>query len=154
MKIIKSLNIYLIPVIILAISFSIYFINRNNSDIEYAKKMMLEITALRTAIDSYYLKTKSFPDLSLEKANDNLNLIKTKINNESEEINFAVIYGSNKLPETPRFKNLKSSNKVNDTENFKEVSNNGGWNYNKNTGEIRLNLPYNFFEQGIDWNKF
>lgn len=152
MKANKFLNFTSIPVILLAILLFISFTKRNNSDIENTKKMMLEIKSLRVAINNYYLKTNTFPNLHLEGANNDLNLIKEQIGDE--EFNFAKIYGSSKLAETPTFKNLKSSNKVYNIENFKEVSNNGGWNYNKNTGEIHINLPYNFFEQGIDWNNF
>jgi len=58
------------------------------------------------------------------------------------------------LPKTPAFKNLSESNKIYLVENFRKVTNDGGWNYNVKTGEIHVNLPYNFFEQGIDWGNY
>ena len=48
----------------------------------------------------------------------------------------------------------KAKNKIYLVENFKKVTNDGGWNYNIKTGEIHANLPYNFFEQGIDWENY
>ena len=58
------------------------------------------------------------------------------------------------LPKTPAFKDLTESNKIYLVENFRKVTNDGGWNYNVKTGEIHVNLPYNFFEQGIDWGNY
>ena len=48
----------------------------------------------------------------------------------------------------------KAKNKIYLVENFRKVTNDGGWNYNIKTGEIHANLPYNFFEQGIDWQNY
>ena len=48
----------------------------------------------------------------------------------------------------------KESNKIHMVENFKKVTDDGGWNYNIKTCEIHVNLPYNFFEQGIDWKNY
>lgn len=149
----KIFNFSLIPVLLLATLFFISIAKRDNSEIDYAKKMMNDIKHLRISIDNYYLKTGEFPNLALDGAKDDLTQIKHKFEN-GEEIDFATIYGAEILVATPEYKNLQSSNQVYEMTKFKNVSNNGGWNYNKKTGEIHINLPYNFFEQGIDWNSF
>lgn len=150
---IKIFNFSLIPVLLLATLFFISIAKSDNSDIDYARKMMNDIKHLRISIDNYYLKTGEFPDLALEGAKDDLTQIKHKFDN-GEEINFAIIYGAETLVATPEYKNLESTNQVYEVSKFKDISNNGGWNYNKKTGEIHINLPYNFFDQGMDWNSF
>ncbi|MDO4690208.1 MAG: hypothetical protein Q4A58_02810 [Fusobacterium sp.] len=150
---IKLFNFSLIPVLLLAGLFFVSIARSNNSDIDYAKDMINQIKHLRIAIDEYYLKTGEFPDLALTGAKDELSLIKIVLTN-NKEINFKDVYGSEVLAGTPEFKGLEATNKVNEVDNFKEPSFDGGWNYNKKTGEIHINLPYNFFDQSIDWNSF
>lgn len=150
---IRLFNFSLIPVLLLATLFFISIARSNNSDINYAKEMISNIKHLRISIDKYYLKTGEFPDLSGEGISNNLELIEYQTK-EGEVINFKDIYGFSTLAGTPKFKNLDASNKVYEVQNFKEVTNSGGWNYNIKTGEIHLNLPYNFFDQSIEWNSF
>lgn len=150
---IKVFNFSLIPVLLLATLFFVSIARSSNSDIDYAKKMINDIKHLRLSIDKYYLKTGEFPDLSKEGANEDLGLIVATLEN-GEKLSFKDIYGAEILSSTPEFKNLLASNKVYEVKNFKKVTNDGGWNYNKKTGEVHLNLPYNFFEQSIDWNSF
>lgn len=150
---IRLFNFSLIPVLLLAGLFFISIARSNNSDINYAKEMINNIKHLRMAIDRYYLKTGEFPDLAGEGVNDKLELIEYKTK-EGEKINFKDIYGFSVLAGTPDFKNLDASNKVYEVENFKKVTDSGGWNYNRKTGEIHINLPKNFFDQGIEWSSF
>ena len=150
---IKLFHFSLIPVLLLATLFFISIARSDNSDINYAKDMINDIKHLRISIDKYYLKTGEFPDLAQEGVNNNLELITFEIKGKSK-ISFKDIYGSNILAGTPKYKDLDASNIVNEVKDFKELSNDGGWNYNKKTGEIHINLPYNFFDQSIDWNSF
>ena len=73
---------------------------------------------------------------------------------DGEKIYFKDYLRESSLPKTPTFRDLTESNKVYLVENFRKVTNDGGWNYNIKTGEIHANLPYNFFEQGIDWENY
>ena len=73
---------------------------------------------------------------------------------DGEKIYFKDYLRQSSLPKTPAFKDLDESNKIYLVENFRKVTNDGGWNYNIKTGEIHANLPYNFFEQGIDWENY
>lgn len=152
----KVFNFSLIPVLLLATLFFISIAKSNDFDINYAKKMMNDIKHLRIAIDGYYLKTGTFPDLTMmskESEKNDLTLIKYSFEN-GEEITFADIYGSETLISTPEYKDLAASNKVYEVNDFTNVTNDGGWNYNIKTGEIHINLPSNFFDQSIDWNSY
>ena len=58
------------------------------------------------------------------------------------------------MPSTPSYKDLPKTNKVTIVTSFRKPTNDGGWNYNIETGEIHVNLPENFFGQGIDWKSY
>ena len=107
---------------------------------------------MRVAIDDFYKATGTFPDLVL--ANSDEKLEKIYYEKDGEKIYFKDYLKENGLPKTPAFKDLPESNKIHMVENFKKVTDDGGWNYNIKTGEIHVNLPYNFFEQGIDWKNY
>ena len=107
---------------------------------------------MRVAIDDFYKATGTFPDLVL--ANSDEKLEKIYYEKDGEKIYFKDYLKENGLPKTPAFKDLPESNKIHMVESFKKVTDDGGWNYNIKTGEIHVNLPYNFFEQGIDWKNY
>ncbi|MBQ3437800.1 MAG: hypothetical protein IJG31_04790 [Fusobacterium sp.] len=155
LKKIKSFifNLTLIPVLLLAGLFFVSIARSRDTEIDYAKKLIADIKHLRNSIDKYYLETGEFPNLTLEGAEENLEIIKFKFEN-GKEVSFKDIYGAEILTGTPEFNKLNASNKVYGLTDFKEATNIGGWNYNKKTGEIHANLPYNFFEQSIEWSTF
>ena len=107
---------------------------------------------MRIAIDDYYKATGTFPNLVLANSDEKLETIYYE--RDGERIYFKDYLKESTLPKTPAFKDLAESNKIYMVENFKKVTDDGGWNYNVKTGEIHVNLPYNFFEQGIDWENY
>lgn len=123
-----------------------------NEEVDLPKLLLKDIKTMRVAIDDYYKATGIFPDLVLANSDEKLESIYYE--KDGEKIYFKDYLRESSLPKTPTFKDLTESNKVYLVENFKKVTNDGGWNYNIKTGEIHANLPYNFFEQGIDWENY
>ena len=123
-----------------------------NEEVDLPKILLKDIKTMRVAIDDYYKATGTFPDLVLANSDEKLESIYYE--KDGEKIYFKDYLRESSLPKTPTFKDLTESNKVYLVENFKKVTNDGGWNYNIKTGEIHANLPYNFFEQGIDWENY
>lgn len=158
MKKIRILSFALVPVILLAslLIFSMY--KNDNSDVESAKRVLKDINRIRMAIDKYYLESGKLPDLVSGDNRNNLTLISFKDKDGIEKtFNDFLKTKNNRFPETPQYKNLVSTNKIIQVDNFNHVtkdSKDGGWNYNIKTGEIHANIPYNYFNQSIDWNSF
>ena len=127
----------LIPIVALMIFVFISMFRAKNEEVDLPKILLKDIKTMRVAIDDYYKATGTFPDLVLANFDEKLESIYYEKDGER-------IY----------FKDLIESNKIYLVENFRKVTNDGGWNYNIKTGEIHANLPYNFFEQGIDWQNY
>lgn len=142
----------LIPIVALMIFVFISMFRVKNEEIDLPKILLRDMKNIRVAIDDYYKLTGAFPELSLVNSDEKLE--KIYYEKDGERIYFKDYLKENSLPKTPAFKNLTESNKVYIVENFGKVTNDGGWNYNVKTGEIHANLPYNFFEQGIDWANY
>ena len=142
----------LIPIVALMIFVFISMFRTKNEEVDLPKILLKDIKTMRVAIDDYYKATGTFPDLVL--ANSDEKLEKIYYEKDEEKIYIKDYLWESSLPKTPTFKDLTESNKVYLVENFKKVTNDGGWNYNIKTGEIHANLPYNFFEQGIDWENY
>ena len=127
----------LIPIVALMIFVFISMFRAKNEEVDLPKILLKDIKTMRVAIDDYYKATGTFPDLVLANSDEKLESIYYEKDGEK-------IY----------FKDLVESNKIYLVENFRKVTYDGGWNYNIKTGEIHANLPYNFFEQGIDWENY
>ena len=127
----------LLPIVALMIFVFISMFRAKNEEVDLPKILLKDIKTMRVAIDDYYKATGTFPDLVLANSDGKLESIYYEKDGER-------IY----------FKDLTESNKIYLVENFRKVTNDGGWNYNIKTGEIHANLPYNFFEQGIDWQNY
>ena len=127
----------LIPIVALMIFVFISMFRAKNEEVDLPKILLKDIKTMRVAIDDYYKATGAFPDLVLANSDEKLESVYYEKDGER-------IY----------FKDLIESNKIYLVENFRKVTNDGGWNYNIKTGEIHANLPYNFFEQGIDWQNY
>ena len=127
----------LLPIVALMIFVFISMFRAKNEEVDLPKILLKDIKTMRVAIDDYYKATGTFPDLVLANSDEKLESIYYEKDGER-------IY----------FKDLTESNKIYLVENFRKVTNDGGWNYNIKTGEIHANLPYNFFEQGIDWQNY
>ena len=139
----------LLPIVALMIFVFISMFRAKNEEVDLPKILLKDIKTMRVAIDDYYKATGTFPDLVL--ANSDGKLESIYYEKDGERIYFKDYLS---LPKTPTFKDLTESNKIYLVENFRKVTNDGGWNYNIKTGEIHANLPYNFFEQGIDWQNY
>lgn len=150
---IRKTTFSLLPVLMLLIMVAVSFFKNKSTDLDSARQLVNDIKRIRIAIDQYYLKTGEFPNLATDGTKDNLELISFKKNND-ETITFSNVLGENIFPSTPEYKNLESSNIIYEVDSFKEFTNNGGWYYNKITGEIHVNIPYNLFDQGIEWNTY
>ena len=142
----------LIPIVALMIFVFISMFRTKNEEVDLPKLLLKDIKTMRVAIDDYYKATGTFPDLVLANSDEKLESIYYE--KDGEKIYFKDYLSESSLPKTPTFKDLTESNKIYLVENFKKVTNDGGWNYNIKTGEIHANLPYNFFEQGIDWENY
>ena len=142
----------LIPIVALMIFVFISMFRTKNEEVDLPKILLKDIKTMRVAIDDYYKATGTFPDLVLANSDEKLESIYYE--KDGEKIYFKDYLRESSLAKTPTFKELTESNKVYLVENFKKVTNDGGWNYNIKTGEIHANLPYNFFEQGIDWENY
>ena len=142
----------LIPIVALMIFVFISLFRAKNEEVDLPKILLKDIKTMRVAIDDYYKATGTFPDLVL--ANSDEKLEKIYYEKDGEKIYFKDYLRQSSLPQTPAFRDLDESNKIYLVENFRKVTNDGGWNYNIKTGEIHANLPYNFFEQGIDWENY
>ena len=142
----------LIPIVALMIFVFISLFRAKNEEVDLPKILLKDIKTMRMAIDDYYKATGTFPDLVL--ANSDEKLEKIYYEKDGEKIYFKDYLRQSSLPQTPAFRDLDESNKIYLVENFRKVTNDGGWNYNIKTGEIHANLPYNFFEQGIDWENY
>lgn len=142
----------LIPIVALMIFVFISMFRTKNEEVDLPKLLLKDIKTMRVAIDDYYKATGTFPDLVLANSDEKLESIYYE--KDGEKIYFKDYLRESGLPKTPTFKDLTESNKIYLVENFKKVTNDGGWNYNIKTGEIHANLPYNFFEQGIDWENY
>lgn len=142
----------LLPIVALMIFVFISMFRAKNEEVDLPKILLKDIKTMRVAIDDYYKATGTFPDLVL--ANSDGKLESIYYEKDGEKIYFKDYLRESSLPKTPTFKDLTESNKIYLVENFRKVTNDGGWNYNIKTGEIHANLPYNFFEQGIDWQNY
>ncbi|ALQ37340.1 hypothetical protein [Fusobacterium hwasookii] len=142
----------LIPIVALMIFVFISMFGAKVEEVDLPKILIKDLKTMRVAIDDFYKATGTFPDLAL--ANSDEKLEKIYYEKDGEKIYFKDYLKENGLPRTPAFKDLPESNKIHMVENFKKVTDDGGWNYNIKTGEIHVNLPYNFFEQGIDWKNY
>lgn len=142
----------LLPIVALMIFVFISMFRAKNEEVDLPKILLKDIKTMRVAIDDYYKATGTFPDLVL--ANSDGKLESIYYEKDGERIYFKDYLRESNLPKTPTFKDLTESNKIYLVENFRKVTNDGGWNYNIKTGEIHANLPYNFFEQGIDWQNY
>ena len=142
----------LIPIVALMIFVFISMFRAKNEEVDLPKILLKDIKTMRVAIDDYYKATGTFPDLVLANFDEKLESIYYE--KDGERIYFKDYLRESILPKTPTFKDLIESNKIYLVENFRKVTNDGGWNYNIKTGEIHANLPYNFFEQGIDWQNY
>ena len=127
----------LIPIVALMIFVFISMFGAKVEEVDLPKILIKDLKTMRVAIDDFYKATGTFPDLAL--ANSDEKLEKIYYEKDGEKI---------------YFKDLPESNKIHMVENFKKVTDDGGWNYNIKTGEIHVNLPYNFFEQGIDLKNY
>ena len=114
--------------------------------------MIKDIKNVRIAIDEYYRATGTFPNLELVNTDEKLEQI--FFEQDGERIYFKDFLKENSMPSTPSYKDLPKTNKVTIVTSFRKPTNDGGWNYNIKTGEIHVNLPENFFGQGIDWNSY
>ncbi len=153
MKRVKIISFALVPVLLLITLFIFSAYKNDNSDVESAKTVMNDINRIRIAIDKFYLESGTLPDLISGENRNNLKLIKFKTT-KGKEKTFKNFLGENKFPETPNYKNLKNTNRIFSVENFENITEDGGWNYNIKTGEIHANIPYNYFNQSIDWKSF
>ena len=142
----------LIPIVALMIFVFFSMFGAKVEEVDLPKILLKDLKTMRIAIDDYYKATGTFPNLVLANSDEKLESIYYE--KDGEKIYFKDYLRESSLPKTPTFKDLTESNKVYLVENFKKVTNDGGWNYNIKTGEIHANLPYNFFEQGIDWENY
>ena len=142
----------LLPIVALMIFVFISMFRAKNEEVDLPKILLKDIKTMRVAIDDYYKATGTFPDLVL--ANSDEKRESSYYEKDGERIYCKDDLRESSLPKTPTFKDLIESNKIYLVENFRKVTNDGGWNYNIKTGEIHANLPYNFFEQGIDWENY
>ena len=142
----------LIPIVALMIFVFISMFRAKNEEVDLPKILLKDIKTMRVAIDDYYKATGTFPDLVLANSDEKLESIYYE--KDGEKIYFKDYLRESSLRKTPAFKDLVESNKIYSVENFRKVTYDGGWNYNIKTGEIHVNLPYNFFEQGIDWGNY
>ena len=142
----------LIPIVALMIFVFLSMFEAKVEEVDLPKILLKDLKTMRVAIDDFYKATGTFPDLALANSDEKLESIYYE--KDGERIYFKDYLKENTLPKTPAFKDLTESNKIYVVENFKKVTDDGGWNYNIKTGEIHVNLPYNFFEQGIDWKTY
>mgnify|MGYP007110394728 CR=1 FL=1 len=142
----------LIPIVALMIFVFISMFRTKNEEVDLPKLLLKDIKTMRVAIDDYYKTTGTFPDLVLANSDEKLESIYYE--KDGEKIYFKDFLKESTMPSTPSYKDLPKTNKVTIVTNFRKPTNDGGWNYNIKTGEIHANLPYNFFEQGIDWENY
>ena len=142
----------LIPIVALMIFVFFSMFGAKVEEVDLPKILLKDLKTMRIAIDDYYKATGTFPNLVLANSDEKLESIYYE--KDGERIYFKDYLKESTLPKTPAFKDLAESNKIYMVENFKKVTDDGGWNYNIKTGEIHANLPYNFFEQGIDWQNY
>ena len=142
----------LIPIVALMIFVFFSMFGAKVEEVDLPKILLKDLKTMRIAIDDYYKATGTFPNLVLANSDEKLETIYYE--KDGERIYFKDYLKESTLPKTPAFKDLAESNKIYMVENFKKVTDDGGWNYNVKTGEIHVNLPYNFFEQGIDWENY
>ena len=142
----------LIPIVALMIFVFFSMFGAKVEEVDLPKILLKDLKTMRIAIDDYYKATGTFPNLVLANSDEKLETIYYE--RDGERIYFKDYLKESTLPKTPAFKDLAESNKIYMVENFKKVTDDGGWNYNVKTGEIHVNLPYNFFEQGIDWDNY
>lgn len=123
-------------------------------DVGKVEQIQQDLKELRTALEKYYEKTGTYPNLLQEGAKDNLSILDYE-NARGEKISFAEIYGKNSLPKTAGTKLLPASNSIYDISDFNQGNNQGGWNYNYSqfTGEIHANIAEDTFMQKIDWKR-
>ena len=142
----------LIPIVALMIFVFFSMFGAKVEEVDLPKILLKDLKTMRIAIDDYYKATGTFHNLVLANSDEKLETIYYE--RDGERIYFKDYLKESTLPKTPAFKDLAESNKIYMVENFKKVTDDGGWNYNVKTGEIHVNLPYNFFEQGIDWENY
>lgn len=142
----------LIPFVIFLIYVLTSVFRETNDEVELPKIMIKDIKNVRIAIDEYYRATGIFPNLELVNTDEKLEQI--FFEQDGERIYFKDFLKENTMPSTPNYKKLSKTNKVTIVTSFSKPTNDGGWNYNIKTGEIHVNLPENFFGQGIDWKSY
>lgn len=110
---------------------------------------------LRVALEKYYQKTGSYPELTKSGANLNLHILDYVDTRTGEKISFAELYGKKSLPKTYMSSVIEGVNDIYDVSDFSKATKTGGWNYNysERTGEIHPNLPEDIYKEKINWNK-
>ncbi|MDR1835761.1 MAG: hypothetical protein LBQ96_08180 [Fusobacteriaceae bacterium] len=131
---------------------------RNITDVreqERAEETLKRLREIRLALELFYQKTQTYPDLTREGAADDLRILDYH-DKDGNLISFAALYGSTKLAETPGNERINPSNAVRNVTDFKNAGLNGGWNYNytERTGEIHANLPHDVYSQQIEWEEY
>lgn len=144
----------ILAVVILSM-LGLYTFNYRVNDLKSVKNAEITIARLkkiRVALEEYYQKTGTYPNLAQKGASDNLKLLDYKTP-DGDMVSFAKIYGKNVLESPIVGLNEGKNNDVYDVSNFKDVTGSGGWNYNygDRTGEIHVNLKDNFYIQSIKW---
>ncbi|WP_297407188.1 hypothetical protein [uncultured Cetobacterium sp.] len=109
---------------------------------------------IRIALEKYYQLTGTYPNLSKDGVNNNLNLLDYKDKN-GKMISFADVYGRKILAKTYGSNSIVASNKVYNIQDFSNITERGGWNYDSkgNTGEIHPNLPDKIYIEKVNWFK-
>ena len=144
-------------VVVILVVLGLYAFNYRVNDLKTVKNAEITIARLkkiRVALEEYYQKTGTYPNLSLKGASDNLRMLDFETV-DGKLISFAKIYGKNVLESPIVGTKEGQGNDVYDTSDFKEVKGTGGWkyNYSENTGEIHVNLKDDYYVQIIKWDE-
>ncbi|MGF6905845.1 hypothetical protein [Fusobacterium sp. PH5-44] len=125
------------------------------NDQSKAENTLASLSEIRSALEKYYNKTKTYPELTKEGAWNNLKILDYYDKN-GELVSFAEIYGKNILDGTFKNDKIDLNNTVRDIADFKNGTMSGGWNYDytNQTGEIHANLPQNHYGQQIEWDEY
>jgi|GEM_PF-534657 len=140
---------------IIGIGTLIYLNMSELNDQKRAENTLNNLREIRIAMEKYYNKANTYPELSKSGAWNNLRIL-DYYNANGELISFAEIYGSDVLKGTFKNDALDENNTVRDTNDFENGTMGGGWNYDHTgqTGEIHANLPYNHYSQEIEWHEY
>lgn len=141
--------------VVIAIGVMIFFNISELNDQKKAENTLDNLREIRIALEKYYNKTKTYPELTKDGVWNNLRLLDYHDRN-GELVSFAEIYGADVLKGTFKNDELDENNTVKNINNFKNGTMSGGWNYDYTgqTGEIHANLPYNHYSQQIEWHEY